>query len=233
MSRLENYQKKRGNIRILLYFIILIALVYFIFTEGIKMLINSSIFVSNFGKKTVQSDTTQPQDFTLPPEILDYPTATNSAKAIVSFHIAADKKYEVFVNDTSVKKDTSTQEKIDQEIDLKKGSNSFYVVMLGTDAKQNKPSQTINILYSDTKPKLDITSPNSGDKVNKQEISINGQTDKDVEVRINGMPVVLSAEYKFSQTVKLKEGDNKFTIVAFDSAGNTEQKEITVTYVKD
>jgi len=233
MSRLENYQRKKGNTRILFYFVILIALLYFIFTTGIKLLINSSIFISNIGKKNTQTESQIPQDFTLPPEILDYPTATNSAKANVSFRIALDKKYEIFVNDESIKKDISNEEKITQEIDLKKGDNTFYVLMTDDKLMSKKTSPTIKIVYSDTKPKLEISSPNSGDKVNREEISINGQTDKDIEIRINEMPVVLSSEYKFSQTVRLKEGENKFMIVAFDMAGNKTEKEITVSYVKD
>lgn len=233
MSRLENYKKKKGNTRIILYLVILIALIYFVLTTGIQMLINSSIFISNIGKKTTTTDTQNVQDFTLPPEILDYPIATNSAKAKVSFRIALDKKYEVFVNDVSIKKSTSIEEKLDQEIDLKKGENSFYVLLIDDKTKINKPSQTVKIIYSDAKPKLEITSPNSGDKVNREEIAINGQTDKDIEIRINEMPVVLNSEYKFNQTVKLREGENKFMIVAFDNAGNKEEKEITVSYVKD
>lgn len=233
MSRLENYKKKKGNTRIILYLVILIALIYFVLTTGIQMLINSSIFISNIGKKTTTTDTQNVQDFTLPPEILDYPIATNSAKAKVSFRIALDKKYEVFVNDVSIKKSTSIEEKLDQEIDLKKGENSFYVLLIDDKTKINKPSQTVKIIYSDAKPKLEITSPSSGDKVNREEIAINGQTDKDIEIRINEMPVVLNSEYKFSQTVRLREGENKFMIVAFDNAGNKEEKEITVSYVKD
>lgn len=233
MSRLDSYQKKKANMRILLYLVILIALIIFVFTAGIKFLINSSIFISNIGKKTTKTETQDTQDFTLPPEILDYPTATNSAKAIVSFRIALDKSYEVFVNDESIEKDISKEEQITQEVDLKKGENSFYIVMTDAKLKSKKNSETIKIIYSDTKPKLEITSPNSGDKVNRDEVSINGLTDKDIEVRINEMPVVLNSEYKFSQTVRLKEGENKFKILAFDMAGNKEEKEITVSYVKD
>jgi bacillopeptidase F len=83
------------------------------------------------------------------------------------------------------------------------------------------------------KPKLDISSPHDGDKVNKNEISIQGSTDKDITVTINSSPVVVSAQQTFSYTIRLNEGDNNIHIQAEDDAGNIETKDLKITYQKD
>ncbi|MFN4212846.1 MAG: hypothetical protein ACK4FL_02705, partial [Microgenomates group bacterium] len=56
MRRIEKHQRKQLTKTIILLAFILIVTLYFIFTIGIKILLNTSLFIANlFGKKTQTS----------------------------------------------------------------------------------------------------------------------------------------------------------------------------------
>jgi len=233
MTRLEDNLKRRSNHRIILYIVILIALIYFMFTFGIKLLVNSIVFLTSRNSNNTTNTQTQEEVYLLPPEILDIPVATNSATAKIAIRVTLAKKVKVFVNKEEFKSFTADKETYDMGIDLKKGENEVYLTLEDTKSKTKKQSSVFKVTYKSEKPKLDIASPKDGDKTSSDEISINGETDKDNEIFINDFPVVLLAEGKFSYSIRLSEGENKIKVVAKDNAGNTEEKNLTITYQKD
>ena len=89
------------------------------------------------------------------------------------------------------------------------------------------------MLLKTEKPKLEVSQPNDNSKTNKQEIKIEGKTDKETYIKINGQPVVVDSQGSFVTLFKLNEGDNSIEIIAEDIVGNQEKKTIKVTYSKD
>ena len=80
---LEVPNTKADNIKkILTYLCVLALVVVFLATIGIRIIISIGIYVANFAKPKVTN--TQPQkksqDFMGPPEIINVPLATNSAR---------------------------------------------------------------------------------------------------------------------------------------------------------
>lgn len=198
-------------------------------------MINTALFIAKLSQKdkTNQAKTTNVDDINLPPEIFDLPEATNSAKIKVSIQAVSSDKVLLYVNDQLQKEIEPNEDVFEQEIELKKGENSIYLISENQKTKQKKDSKTYQIIYKDEKPLLEITSPQDKEKTNKDEIQISGRTEKEVFVRINDFPVIVDSEGGFASSLKLKEGENKIKVEAKDIAGNTEIKELTIIYQKE
>ncbi len=226
-----SHRQKKYNNQIYKYLIILVILVVFMGTIGVKMLINLSLFIASKSdnKVTTQDNTS----FLLPPTIDTIPDATNSAKIKISGSASSGNKLTLFVNDDRDGEVSIKDDEFETEVLLKKGSNEIYLTIENTKTKEKKESEKYHVIYINSKPKLDISSPHDGDKVSSQDITVSGSTDKDVNITINDSPVVISADQKFQYSLKLNEGENKIKVVATDIAGNQEIKEMTVTYKKE
>ena len=226
---------KQDNKQIYKYIVILVILIVFVLTIGLKLLVNVSLFMAGLLNKDkfLEKQTTTEESYILPPEIYDVPDATNSANLIIHGRASVKNELSIFVNDESQKTMTPNDDSFEAEIKLEKGENSIYVQIRDNKTKEKKESPVYKTIYIKDKPTLEIESPHDGDKIKKDEISVIGQIDKNNEVRINSAPVVINSEGKFSHTFKLSPGDNKIKIEVSDIAGNNEEKEITVTYEKE
>jgi len=236
MSRLQKHQKKQLIKSTLLYLFILFAIIYFISTIGLKLLLNTAVFFGNLGStpKNV-SPTSTNSDFIGNISIDSIPTATNSAKFVIGGSFTNFDQLEFYINGERVNKITvSASNEFSEEIgDLKKGLNEIYVLAKSKKEKKEKKSKIFTIFYKSDKPKLEISEPTDKSKVNKQEIKIVGLTDKETFITVNSLPLVVDSQGNFQTTIRLKEGENKIEIIAQDIAGNQEQKNLTLTYQKE
>ncbi len=214
-----------------------VGLFFLLFVVGLRSIINATIFVNELitGTSDSAQNEEMSEDFfgTL---VLDEPfSATNSAQILMSGAVTEFNEVEYYINNVSVKKEKiAANDQFSEEIGkLKTGSNKIYVVVQNTKAKQKKQSKVFTVLYIKDKPKLEIESPKDGDTTNKNELSINGKTDKDVEVTVNKSHVVIDLEGNFSKTFRLQEGENKIEVLATDIAGNEEKQTLTIKYDKD
>ena len=235
MARFQHHQQKKYFHQILFYLSLLILIIIFIATIGIKLIINITLFIAEFShqnrdesvKKTVNTE------FFLPPEILDLPSATNSGKVHITGRATGEKNLILYVNNKLDKEITLREDFFETDIDLNPGENSIYLILENPKTKEKKQSGTYRVIYKNEKPKLEIISPKDQEKVTRDEIVVTGQTDKEVFVKINDLPVVVDAEAKFSYTLRLNEGENKIKIEAEDIAENIETKNLTVFYEKE
>ncbi len=167
--------------------------------------------------------------------ILDtLPPATPSSKIKVtgkSFY--KEGEIELYLNDSLFKK-TSVDEKGDfsfEDVTLIEGDN--YIKARQTkNGKKSDYSEEKKITYIKNQPKLDINSPSDKATFKKadQEITVNGKTDPDNKVTINGFVAIVDSVGNFSYVLKLNEGDNKIKIEATNPVDMKTSKEITVSY---
>ena len=66
--------------------------------------------------------------------------------------------------------------------------------------------------------------------VTKDRFTVEGKSEAGSKVSVNGEQVTPSADGSFSVEVSLKAGNNKITVQATDTAGNTDSKTVDVTY---
>ncbi len=235
MSRLEDHRQKQFRNKVILYIALIVGLGIFMMTAGLKFLINSTVYLGNLSSGK-QSTTPSNKPSTLY-GTLDIDTivdATNSAKIIVSGTVVNYDKLEFYINDDKVKDYDVASEQFNQEIgDLKKGNNKVYVKAVNKETKDERKSQTYDVMLNSDKPKLDISQPQDNSKTGNNDLKIVGSTNKDVLIKVNDFPVVVDAGGNFQTSIRLKDGDNKIVITAQDNAGNIESKALTVSYSKD
>jgi len=234
MGRLERVQEKKIKNTIILYIVILVLVLYFIFTFGIKLLLNSSSFISGLFPQPSTKPLSKTEDTFSSIDVNSIPQATNSARFIISGSVLNFDILDFYINAKKVKEIESSSDTYSEEIgDLEKGDNNVYVLAKSRNNKIEKNTITYKVFYKNEKPKLDISEPSDNSTTNNQEIKVKGSTDKETYVRVNDLPVVVDANGGFETTVRLKDGDNQIVITASDIAGNMETKSLKVTYQKD
>ncbi len=235
MSRLQSHKNKVFTTQVALVIFLFIFVLGFIFTTGFKILLNSSVFINQlFNKNSDQTTTKEKESFIGDFSVDSIPTATNSAKIIVSGTIINYDSLILYLNKEKMDETPVASDSFSIELgNLKKGDNEIYLLAKSKKSKTEKQSETFKVVYKDDKPKLEISEPSDQLKTNKQEIKIVGSTDKENSVKINSLPVVVDYQGGFQTSVKLNDGENKINIVVEDAYGNIETKTLTVNYQKD
>ena len=99
---------------------------------------------------------------------------------------------------------------------------------MATDTSGNKSfdSKKLTIVYDIEPPEIEITSPQNEQSfsgtANKQ-INIEGKTDAGVKVTINERIAIVNSDGNFRLSTTLADGDNEFTVLAEDEAGNSSE----------
>ena len=234
MRRLEKIQEKKMKNTIILYVVILFIVLYLIFTFGIKLLLNTSSFISGLFPQPSVKPIIKTEDSFNSIDISSIPQATNSAKIIISGSILNFDILDFYLNSEKVKEIESSSDTFSEEIgDLEKGENNIYIKAKSKDDKTVKNTITYKVFYKNEKPKLEITEPSDNFTTNNQEIKIKGSTDKETYIRVNDLPVVVDANGNFETSIRLKDGDNQIVAIAQDIADNIETKILKITYQKD
>lgn len=79
-------------------------------------------------------------------------------------------------------------------------------------------------------PSLEIYSPKNKESVKETEINIQGKTNPDATVSVNGEIILVLTDGSFEKTVTLSAGENKFLIEAVSRRGKKSLKEVVVRY---
>lgn len=236
MSRLNSYQQKQFRNKLIFYILCISTLVVLLFTFGLKLIVNTTLFISEVtsDKKNSQS-TEKKEDFYGILNIDDLPIATNSAKIAVSGSSSNFEKIEFYLNSEKIKEiSLKSSEVFSEEIgDLKLGENEIYLKAIAKDSKNQRKSTFFTILYKNEKPKLEVSEPSDATKTSQSTIKVAGKTDGDIYIKVNRLPLVTDSNGNFQTTVNLNSGENKIIVAAEDNAGNIETKTLTVSYQKD
>ncbi|OGK31724.1 hypothetical protein A3F57_00010 [Candidatus Roizmanbacteria bacterium RIFCSPHIGHO2_12_FULL_36_11] len=235
MSRLAEQQKKQFTTKIIIVILVLVAVVILIFTVGLKILLNTSVFVAKLSEKSQSPLLNKNQNFIGDVDIVNIPTATNSSRIMVEGGVVNFNQIEFYLNGDLVKETSLlTSDNFSEEIgDLAIGENEVYIIGKSKEENEEKKSKVYTVFYKSEKPRLEVSEPQDGLKTVKQELDIKGTTDKETYIKVNDLPVVVDAQGTFQTTVKLNEGENKIFIKAQDVAGNSEEKTLTVIYEKE
>lgn len=230
--RIERKSKKN----FFLTLIICGVLLYILFVWFIPTFIGG---LSLFNRFKEPSKITKPvsENTSLAPPVLNIPyEATNSANIYIRGYTMPYTSVEIYVNDElkSTIKSTTDGSFISEQVTLDLGKNSISGKTIDTNGSKSYGSKPIIVTYSNEKPILEINDPQDnlvitgGDK----KVNVNGKTNSDQEIiiTINNSRAIVNSDGNFSQVVEINEGDNTITIVATDTAGNSNQIVRKVTY---
>ncbi|MDP3786412.1 MAG: Ig-like domain-containing protein [Candidatus Omnitrophota bacterium] len=100
-------------------------------------------------------------------------------------------------------------------------------------AKATKGTQTaqnaINVILDTVPPSINIYTPDAN-SATRSNIVYGRVSDDTQTVTVNSTPAELLSDFRFIARPALQEGANIITVQAQDKAGNTSQKQITITY---
>lgn len=168
------------------------------------------------------------------PFVESIPQATDSGSIrIEGSSPYSDAEIELYVNENisdSVPLDEN-QKFTFSDISLREGENTIKLRV-----KKGKISSFFTkgylVTYQKGEAKLEVSTPSDNQQFSKgdQTISVQGKTDADNTVNINGFRAIVDSEGNFSYNLSLSEGDNQIKIEAFTPAGTSSTKELKVIY---
>jgi hypothetical protein len=221
-------QRSKKNLALSILGIILVVLVVFKF--GIPLLVNLSLFLS--GSQNKNDTTIQNQSFLAPPVLDSFPEATSSANIVISGIASKKQTINLYINDNLI---DTTQAKDDGKFQFKeiiKPGESTMKVKAVADKTESDFSNTITTAFKNAPPFLEINSPSDGQSFSKDQntAEVKGTTDANIKVTVNGYWAITDNNGNYSYNLLLRNGENKITVVATDTAGNKAEKEIKVSY---
>jgi len=79
-------------------------------------------------------------------------------------------------------------------------------------------------------PPLTVNFPPNGSQVKQSSVEIEGKTDSDATIYLNGEIVTVSSDGNFKKTISLSPGENKIKVEAISRRGKKTVKEVEIKY---
>lgn len=231
-SRLEKKNDEEITRKTVLLGLLTIAVFVMLLIFGLPILIKFSIILGDLkrGKDNDQKDRVLPP--TAPRIVVPY-EATNSA--VVSIGGIAERKVmvELLKNDVSVGKVevNDAGDFVFPEVSLDQGESVFTAVAISEKGGSGEVSKEAKIVFDDKAPELSMLNPvEDAIKVDSADFDVIGQSEKGVNVMVNGRMAMVDDTGKFKLKLQLNTGKNEVEIVIKDLAGNEIRKKITITF---
>ena len=196
------------------------------------MLVNFSLFLSGGKGGQNLSKTATQMNFIAPPILNPLPNATNSARIVISGKASNGQTIYLYINNKNTN-EILVDENGSFTFSENLGSgNNLIKTRAQQDDKKSDFSNTINVIFKNSQPTLEVDSPSDGQSFKKDQNSVNvtGRTDSGVSITVNGFWAVINDNNNFSYILLLQNGDNEIKIVALDQAGNKTEKSLKVNY---
>lgn len=171
-----------------------------------------------------------------PPRFQTLPDKTNNENINISGYSKAGTTIKLFVNGPEAGNTISGADGVFNfsDIKLNSGKNVLTAKSTDTNGEESEPSMTYTIYLDKDKPKIELTDLKDGDTIRNLDsrITIQGKIDEKATIKINGNSAIQKPDLTFSYILGVKEGEVELKIEVTDDAGNTETKELKVTYQK-
>jgi len=229
-SRLARNEQKKAVRQTVLYFVLAVAAI------GLFVLVvvpNFLKFIANRGASDPSFNLTDE----IPPQVPVLsapPDATFSATVDIKGFAENDSQVVILVNGAEETRVSAAGDgTFTAAIPLTPGENSLTVYSIDSNQNESNISKSYVIQYDNEVPKLEISEPTANQQFEQQKnqaITIQGLTDPNARVSVNGRLAFATSDGTFSATYQLQEGENILIIEASDKAGNKAQQSLTVSY---
>lgn len=170
----------------------------------------------------------------LAPPVFNIPfEATNTAKINIDGFATPNSKVNLYLDDVQKEVvDVDSEGKfIFYDVDLNLGTNNIYGKTLDEKKQESLASKSLKVVYDNEKPNLQLISPADGTQIQgDRKITIEGSTEVDAKVYINGSQIILGKDGKFKIDQFLNDGENIFKVKAVDRASNEVEDERRVNF---
>ena len=115
-----------------------------------------------------------------------------------------------------------------------KGSTTYTIKAIDLAGNENESKLTVifSTLGPTNPPKLTVTTPVDGTTLYQSPVVVQGETDKDATVTINGKIVTVEADGSFATSVTVQQGENVIKVIA-SRGGKTKEVDIHIKYLKN
>ncbi|MBI2019012.1 hypothetical protein HYS96_04920 [Candidatus Daviesbacteria bacterium] len=220
VRRIARRNKRNFIISLFLVLIFTYVALIWILPNFIRVLGSIKEFITPPIKKVDLKDTT----VSLAPPIFNIPyEATNTAQINIQGYATPESKVKLFLDDEEkqTEKSSSDGSFTFQNIQLGLGVNNIYGKTLDENGQMSLPSKTIKVIFDNEKPLLEVSEPLDGKTIQgERKIKIAGKTEPKSQIYINGNQIIVDKEGNFSSERTLNDGENNFTIKAYDSSAN-------------
>lgn len=232
-SRLASVEEKRNMKKAVAFGILTVLTLVALFFYGIPTLGRFAAFISDFGKsgKTITTNDKTPP---APPNFSPHSDFTNQTKLDLSGSSEAGATVKLNFNGEDVETLADKDGHFTFSLTLNSGENSFTARAVDTAGNVSQPTNSFVIVYDNKPPDLNIDSPADGTQFvgsRQRQVTIQGTTEGGAGLTINDRVVAVDDNGKFQFTTTLTDGENKFNVKATDKAGNTTEKELTLSFV--
>jgi hypothetical protein len=224
----ESKHKKRAYSYIVLTIIALVLL----FFLGIPLIVKYAGLLTGLresGEPVETNDTTPPA----PPRFDDLPEATNEFTVDISGNAEPGATLILFLNRDTEELVVGSDGQFTHNFPLDKGENRVSAQTRDSAGNESVETDVLKIIYDNEPPDLSISSPENGAEYfgsNQRQAVIEGITEQDTEVKINGRVVVVDNDGGFTYATTLSDGENQFAFVARDTAGNETESSLTLSF---
>ncbi len=114
------------------------------------------------------------------------------------------------------------------------GSTTYTIKAVDLAGNENESKLTVifNKLAPANPPKLTVSAPADGTTLYQTPVVVQGQTDKDATVTINGKDATVQADGSFTASIIVPQGENIIKVVALRN-GKTKEVDIRIKYLKN
>lgn len=205
---------------------VVIIFLFVILPAVIRLAVNLSEGTIGFEEQ----DTVPPQT----PIVSAPPQATTESLVTISGFGEAGSTVRLVVNGAQAEQTTVDEEgAFAIDVGLEPGENTVTAYSIDPAENESGLSPEFTIISDNQAPEIVLTSPEDGQEfVSKQNqsITVEGTTEPDAFVFINGRRYRADEEGAFSASVRLSEGDNELQLRAEDQAGNETELTLTVSF---
>lgn len=230
-SRLATVEQRRKRRRAFLLIILSALLLAGFLSYGPNAIGQLTGFIFRLKQSEVSyKDTIAP----VAPTINSLPEATNKKTITLTGSAEAGSTLKIFLNGKNVKDTLVDNSAVySLEVELEEGENEIWATATDQAGNESPKSRKVIINFDTKPPDLEIESPKDGEQFYGKDkiINVRGKTEAGSTVSVNGRIASTSVDGQFFIKLPLNEGENKLQIQAVDKAGNTTQKEITITYL--
>ncbi len=230
-SRLSRSSENKQKKTIFLSFLGIVVLLIILFKFGLPVLINFSLFIAG-NKNTTSSGSETTISYISPPNLNTLPQGTKEKQIKISGSSQKGLDIELYLNGKKIKDlSTDSDGEFFTEAYLKEGENTFRARAV-KENKKSEFSESVSIIYKNSPPSLEITSPSDGTIFKREDkfIEVKGKTDPNTTITVNGFYAVIDESNNYSYSLGLHEGENEIKVEAVDVAGNKTEQMIKVSY---
>ncbi len=231
-SRKVKVEESRNKKKALWFgFLTIVVLVLFFF-YGFTALARLAVFLGDLkkGSQPVESNDTTPP---IPPRFEPLPKATNKKQIEINGSTEPGATIELSINGKANELLANSDGEFRFAADLKSGDNIISAYSQDSAGNKSNETDTQTVILDTEAPSLEITKPQEGASFygsKDRQLLIEGKTEENAQVNVNGRHVVVEGSGSFTFLMTLSEGENKLDIKTEDMAGNVTEKTITVTY---